>query len=74
VLAGAEGFTTLPARPYERVAAGAMPGQMVGRSQAVRQRILIPPCGGSNPPAPANTAPLVEPDRRSAHPSPVIAI
>jgi hypothetical protein len=27
---------------------------MVGRSQVVRQRILIPPYGGSNPPAPAN--------------------
>src|SRR5260221_13679490 len=28
-------------------------GEMVGRSQAVRQRILIPPFGGSIPPAPA---------------------
>ena len=26
----------------------------MGRSQVVRQRILVPPCGGSNPPAPAN--------------------
>src|ERR1700687_2807249 len=28
--------------------------QVLGRSQVVRQRILIPPSGGSNPPAPAN--------------------
>ena len=27
----------------------------MGRSQAVRQRILIPPFGGSIPPAPAST-------------------
>jgi hypothetical protein len=26
---------------------------LVGRRQVVRQRILIPSCGGSNPPAPA---------------------
>ncbi len=26
---------------------------LLGRSQVVRQWILIPPCGGSNPPAPA---------------------
>src|SRR5450631_2685036 len=26
----------------------------MGRRQVVRQWILIPPCGGSNPPAPAN--------------------
>ena len=29
----------------------------MGRSQAVRQRILIPPRGGSNPPAPATQSP-----------------
>ena len=36
-----------PPRPLE-------PCDALGRSQVVRQRILIPPSGGSNPPAPAN--------------------
>src|SRR5215471_2368419 len=40
-------------RPAWRQYAGAK-ASSVGRSQVVRQRILIPPCGGSNPPAPAS--------------------
>src|ERR1700735_5098509 len=36
-----------PPRPF-------VPCDALGRSQVVRQRILIPPSGGSNPPAPAN--------------------
>jgi hypothetical protein len=42
-----------PHRAQRRLAR-LFPVQVLGRSQAVRQRILIPPFGGSIPPAPAS--------------------
>lgn len=37
-----------------QASSSAVPSALMGRSQVVRQRILIPPFGGSIPPAPAS--------------------
>src|ERR1700686_1019884 len=42
-----------PALPEESARLRRFPVGSLGRRQVVRQGILIPPCGGSNPPAPA---------------------
>jgi hypothetical protein len=42
------------------------PCDALGRSQVVRQRILIPPSGGSNPPAPATHSANVQTSRHGA--------
>ena len=41
-IAGSATAISIPAERY------------LGRSQVVRQRVLVPPFGGSNPPAPAS--------------------
>ena len=41
------------------------PHRPLGRRQVVRQWILIPPCGGSNPPAPASG--IIKPSQSSSH-------
>jgi hypothetical protein len=46
-----------PAQPRAALSARFFPVPGLGRSQVVRQRILIPPFGGSSPPAPASLVP-----------------
>ena len=66
VLARVAGFLPLSGDDFTKIASSPLQARAVptmvrplegimGRRQAVRQWILIPPCGGSNPPAPATS-------------------
>ena len=56
VVLGRRGCVARLSRLYAAAVRDLYEPARMGRRQAVRQRILIPPCGGSNPPAPARSS------------------